>query len=76
MFVSIQEAANYLEINETDIRKLIFEKKIKAFYDGEQYLINTAQFDSHLKEMERVRSEIQSYLAEPVPESLFVKDED
>ena len=76
MFVSIKEAADYLEINETDLRKLIFEKKIKAFHDGEQYLVNTAQFDTHLKEMERIRAEIQAYLSEPVPESLYVKDED
>ncbi len=76
MFVSIKEAAAYLDISETDLRKLIFEKKIKAFHDGEAYLVNTAQFDTHLKEMERVRAEIQAYLAEPVPESLFVKDED
>lgn len=76
MYVSIEKAAEYLDISETDIRKLIFEKKIKAFYDGEEYLINTAQFDTHLKEMERIRSEMQAYLAEPVPESLFVKDED
>ncbi|GEN57146.1 hypothetical protein GCM10012290_17910 [Halolactibacillus alkaliphilus] len=76
MFVSIKEAAAYLEINETDLRKLIFDKKIKAFHDGEQYLVNTAQFDTHLKEMDRIRADIQAYLAEPVPESLFVRDED
>ena len=76
MYVSIAEAADYLEIAERDVMQLIFQGKIRAVHDGEQYLVNTAQFDTHLKEMEKYREMIQEFLSEPIPESPDVKDED
>lgn len=76
MYVTITEAADYLELTEKEIRQLIFQKKIRAVYDGEQYLVNTAQFDTHLKEMEKYRALMQEILSEPIPDSIFVKDED
>jgi len=76
MYVSISEAAEYLEISEREVRQLIFQGKIRAVHDGDNYLVNTAQFDSHLKEMEKVRALMQEYLSEPIPESFYVKDED
>lgn len=76
MYVSIAEAADYLEIAERDVRQLVFQGKIRAVHDGEQYLVNTAQFDTHLKEMEKYREMIQEFLSEPIPESPDVKDED
>ncbi|SDC30723.1 DNA binding domain-containing protein, excisionase family [Pelagirhabdus alkalitolerans] len=76
MYVTIEEAASYLEIDETKLRQLILQNKIRVVYYNQVPLINTQQFDTHLKEMERIRREIQAYLNEPIPESLDVKDED
>ncbi|PXW93196.1 excisionase family DNA binding protein [Streptohalobacillus salinus] len=76
MYVDLNEAAEYLDIHEEQVRKLIFEGKIKAHFDGQAYMINTGQFDQYFKNLEKVRAQIQAYLNEPIPESLYVKDED
>lgn len=76
MYVSIAEAAEYLEISEQEVRQLIFERKIRAVHDGEQYLVNTTQFETHFKQMENYRELVEEILSEPIPESPDVKDED
>lgn len=76
MYVSITEAADYLELTEKEVRQLIFQDKIRAVHDGKQYLVNTAQFDTHLKEVKKYRALMQDILSEPIPESPFIKDED
>lgn len=76
MYVTIAGAAEYLELTEKEVRHLVFQGKIRTVDDGEQILINTAQFDSYLKEVEQYRTLIQEYLSEPIPESLDVNDED
>lgn len=76
MYLTIAETADYLEISEKEVRQLIFQKKIRTIHDGKAYLINQAQFDTHLKQMENYRQEIEAYLNEPIPEDIDVKDED
>lgn len=76
MYVTIAEAAEYLELPEKQVRQLVLQNRIRSIFDGEQYFVNTAQFDSHLKEMENYRVMIQEYLSEHIPESLYVNDED
>ncbi|KQL54345.1 hypothetical protein AN964_13140 [Heyndrickxia shackletonii] len=76
MYLTIQETAEYLSLPVSYIEKLIQQKKIRAVHDGEQFLINQEQFNTHLEQMEKMKKIIEEYLNEPIPEDLDVKDED
>lgn len=76
MYLTVAELAEYLSIPEVEIVKLIQARKIRAVFDGEQYVINKEQFNTHLKQMEQYKAMINEYLNEPVPDDLDVKDED
>jgi excisionase family DNA binding protein len=76
MYLTIKETAEYLSLPESTIENLIKQKKIRAIHDGEQYIINKQQFNSHLKQMEKYKELIQEILSEPIPEDLDIKDED
>lgn len=65
MYLTIKELAEYLSIPETEILKLIHNGKIRAVYDGEQYVVNKDQFDFHLRQMEHYKELIYDYLHEP-----------
>ncbi|GGE79264.1 excisionase family DNA-binding protein [Priestia taiwanensis] len=76
MYVTIKEVAEYLDFPEEYIESLIQQRKIRAVYDGEQYVINKAQFTTHMEQMEKYRELIQEILNEPIPEDYDIKDED
>jgi excisionase family DNA binding protein len=76
MYVTIPEIAEYLSMEEAKIRALVLERRIRAIHDGEQFLINKEQFNTHFEQMEKYRVMIQEYLNEPIPEDVDVKDED
>lgn len=76
MYLTIKETAEYLEMPEANVKGLIQQKKIRAVFDGEQYLINKDQFSTHLKQLEKYKELIEEILNEPIPESIDVKDED
>ncbi|MEH7300605.1 excisionase family DNA-binding protein [Neobacillus drentensis] len=76
MYLTIKETAEYLEMPEANVKGLIQQKKIRAVFDGEQYLINKDQFSTHLKQLEKYKELIEEFLNEPIPESIDVKDED
>lgn len=76
MYVTTKEIAEYLEYPIEYIEELIRLKKIKAVFDGEQYLINKDQFSTHLKQVELYKEMILEYLNEPIPEDIDIKDED
>lgn len=76
MYLTIQETAEYLSLPVSYIEKLIQQKRIRAVHDGEQFLINQEQFNTHLEQMEKIKKIIEEYLNEPIPEDLDVKDED
>jgi excisionase family DNA binding protein len=76
MYLSIKEAAEYLSVPESTVEKLLRQKKIRAVFDGEQYLIYKDQFNTHLKQMEKYKQLVEEYLSEPIPEDLDIKDED
>lgn len=76
MYLTTKETADYLEVPEDYLIDLIRQKKIRAVYDGEQYLINRQQFQTHIEQMEKYREMVQEYLNEPIPEDPDVKDED
>ncbi|MCH6265548.1 MULTISPECIES: excisionase family DNA-binding protein [Neobacillus] len=76
MYLSIKETAEFLSTSEADVKKLIQQKKIRALFDGSDYLINKEQFNTHLKQMEKYKQLVEEILSEPIPEDLDVKDED
>ncbi|WP_404405917.1 excisionase family DNA-binding protein [Jeotgalibacillus malaysiensis] len=76
MYLTTKELAAYLDMSEQSILQLIYENKIKAVHDGQQYLINKEQFNQHLKQVEKVKELIDEWKNEPIPESHDVKDED
>ncbi|MCT2537482.1 excisionase family DNA-binding protein [Aquibacillus koreensis] len=76
MYLTVKETAEYLDMDEQYIQKLILTKRIRALFDGEQYLINKEQFNTHKEQVEKYRELIQQILNEPIPEDIDVKDED
>ncbi|WP_062197322.1 helix-turn-helix domain-containing protein [Massilibacterium senegalense] len=76
MYLTVKETAAYLEMPESYIVQWIHEKRIRAVFDGEQYLINKEQFNHHLKQVENMKKQWEEWLTEPLPEDIDVKDED
>ncbi|WP_099157659.1 excisionase family DNA-binding protein [Virgibacillus ndiopensis] len=76
MYLTIKETAEYLSVNESKIKALILQSRIRTVHDGEQYLINKEQFTTHFDQVEKYRKMIEEYLSEPIPEDIDVKDED
>lgn len=76
MYLTIKETAEYLSIEESKIKTLVLQMRIRAIFDGEQYLINKDQFTTHLDQVEKYKERIQSYLNEPIPKDKDIKDED
>jgi excisionase family DNA binding protein len=76
MYLTIQETSEYLSLPEELIKSLILQKKIRALYDGEHYLIYKEQFQTHFEQLEKYKKLVDDYMKEPIPEDLDVKDED
>jgi excisionase family DNA binding protein len=76
MYLTIKEASEYLTLSEEALKKLIQQNKIRAIFDGEQYLVNKEQFNTHLKQMEKYKLLVEEVLNEPIPEDIDIKDED
>jgi excisionase family DNA binding protein len=76
MYLTIKETAEYLSLPESTVESLIKQKKIRAIYDGSDYLINKEQFTTHLKQMEKYKHLVEEIFNEPIPEDLDIKDED
>jgi excisionase family DNA binding protein len=76
MYLTIQETAEYLSIPETQIKNLIQQKRIRALYDGETYLIYKEQFNKHFEQMEKYKIMLDEWKSEPLREDIDVKDED
>lgn len=76
LYITIEETAEYLNLPKSYIEELIQQKKIRALFDGEQYLVNKEQFNTHLGQMEKYKQLVEEILNEPIPEDMDVKDED
>lgn len=76
MYLTINETAEYLSMTASAVETLIKQKKIRVIHDGEQYLINRDQFNTHLKQMEKYKHQVEDIMNEPIPEDLDIKDED
>lgn len=76
MYLTVKETAEYLSLPETTIENLILQKRIRALYDGEQYLIYKEQFNNHFRQLETYRQLVEDFMSEPIPDDLDVRDED
>ncbi|WP_449538813.1 excisionase family DNA-binding protein [Ferdinandcohnia sp. Marseille-Q9671] len=76
MYLTVKETAEYLSIPEELVQKLIQEKKVRALFDGEQYLLYKEQFNTHLDQLAKYKKLYEEWLNEPIPEDIDVKDED
>ncbi|KGR79356.1 excisionase family DNA-binding protein [Ureibacillus manganicus] len=76
MYKTIAETARDLSMPEDQVQRYIYEGRIKAVHDGEQFLINSTQFDMYHEQLERIKEEIEIWRNTPLPEDPDVKDED
>ncbi|MDP7992585.1 helix-turn-helix domain-containing protein [Bacillus sp. MHSD_36] len=76
LYITVEEATEYLNLPKSYIEELIQQKKVRALFDGEQYLLNKEQFNTHLEQMEKYKQLVEEILNEPIPEDMDVKDED
>ncbi|WP_460271956.1 helix-turn-helix domain-containing protein [Bacillus sp. NEAU-Y102] len=76
LYITVEETAEYLNLPKSYIEELIQQKKIRTLFDGEQYLVNKEQFNTHLEQMEKYKQLVEEILNEPIPEDMDVKDED
>ncbi len=76
MYLTIEEAAEYLSLPVATIEKLIRSKQIRTVFDGTDYLIYKDQFETHFEQLKKYQKTVEEWLQEPIPEDLDVKDED
>ncbi|MCA9765411.1 MAG: helix-turn-helix domain-containing protein [Carnobacterium sp.] len=76
MYLTLEETADYLDIEISEIYRLVREKQIRTVSDGEKLLVNKQQFNLYFKSLEAYKIEIQNYLNELPPEDDDIKDED
>lgn len=76
MYLTISETSEYLSLPEEQVENLILQKKIRALFDGEQYLIYKEQFQTHFEQLEKYKKLMNEYMKESIPEDIDVKDED
>ncbi|WP_458414718.1 excisionase family DNA-binding protein [Schinkia sp. CFF1] len=76
MYLTVKETAELLSIPISHVESLILQKRVRSIYDGEQYLINKEQFNTHFEQLEKYKKLIDEIYNEPIPEDIDVKDED
>lgn len=76
MYLTVTETAEYLSLPEAYIKSLIQQKRIRALYDGEQYLIYKDQFNDHFEQLEKWKERWEAENSAPLPDDWDVKDED
>ncbi|WP_332647766.1 DNA-binding protein [Lysinibacillus sp. 54212] len=76
MYKTVAETASDLGMPEHQILHYIYNGRIRAVHDGEQFLINSGQFDTYHEQIERIKEEIEIWRNTPIPEDIDVKDED
>lgn len=76
MYKTVEEIAHELGMPEDQVLRYIYAGRIRAIHDGEQYLVNSGQFDTYYDQLERIKEEIEIWRNTPIPEDIDVKDED
>ena len=76
MYKSVEDTAVDLGMPQSQVLQYIYNGQIRAVFDGEQFLINSAQFDTYHEQLARIKEEIEIWRNTPIPEDMDVKDED
>ncbi|WP_096549850.1 DNA-binding protein [Ureibacillus thermosphaericus] len=76
MYKTVSETAKDISMTEEMVLRYIYEGRIKAVHDGEQFLINSAQFETYHEQLKQIKKEIEFWRNTPIPEDIDVKDED
>lgn len=76
MYITISETAEHLGMPVEQVRKYVFEGRIRSIHDGEQYLINRDQFGLYFEQLEIIKSQMDEWRSEPIPPDRDIKDED
>jgi len=76
MYITIEEAAEHLGMPLGQIHKYVLEGRIRSVHDGEQFLINKAQFGLYFEQLEALKQQIDDWRNEPLPPDRDIKDED
>ncbi|SFA70228.1 MULTISPECIES: excisionase family DNA-binding protein [unclassified Bacillus (in: firmicutes)] len=76
MYLTIKETAEYLSMPEAYVENLVQQKKIRALFDGEKYMIYKEQFNKHFEQVEKYKILLDEWKSEPLKEDIDVKDED
>lgn len=76
MYRTVPETAAFLAMPEEQIARYVSEGRIRAVHDGDQYLVNTSQFDTHFQQLELAKQALEEWRMTPIPEDVDIKDED
>jgi excisionase family DNA binding protein len=76
LYLTLKEVADFLDLPEEYLVQCIQEKKIRAIYDGEQYLLNQNHFKDYHEQMKQLMEQFELDQNEPIPDDFDVKDED
>jgi len=76
MYKTVEDTAVDLGMPQSQVLQYIYNGQIRAVFDGEQFLINSAQFDTYHEQLARIKEEIEIWKNTPIPEDMDVKDED
>jgi excisionase family DNA binding protein len=76
MYKTVEDIAVDLGMPQNQVLQYIYNGQIRAVFDGEQFLINSAQFDTYHEQLARIKEEIEIWKNTPIPEDMDVKDED
>lgn len=76
MFKSIAETARDINMPESQVMRYVLEGKIHSVHDGDDFLINSQQFDTYFEQLENIKEEIEIWKNTPIPEDIDIKDED
>ncbi len=76
MYKSVADTAQDLSMPEHQVMRYVLEGKIRAVHDGQQFLVNSDQFERYFEQLERIKEEIEIWKNTPIPEDIDIKDED
>lgn len=76
MYLTIEDTAKYLDLQTSDIMRLIREKQIRYIVVNDDILINQNQFNFFIEQRQKALKDYQDYLNTPLTEDIDVKDED
>lgn len=76
MYLTVPETAAFLSMPEEQVNRYVLEGRIRAVHDGEQYMINTSQFEMHFQQLEQAKRDLEEWRATPIPDDVDIQDED